>query len=451
MQARVAQSCKIVVLVWFLGVLIPLNLWWDNHTQFGASRKWTLCFPNADFSQYYIGGVAARYGLWEHLYPKFKPEEASQPGRRIWSSKDAEADPEVLAKIQGLALEYVENCGPPPQALLCLPLSYFSFATAFKIWMTGLIVATWGTLICAIRIYRRLGGTSGYLEGAIYLAGAFIPLLPRIGAGDNVMMFTVLCAGMAALSWVDRRPFQLGTCLIIPAVLKGLTASWCPLLLVRPVQWRTLGWMAGWTIFLNGLVLLLGGVAPYTFWLHNILPDVQSMEIQQYWQHTMNLKGIAYVWGWKSFPAIFLKVIYLPGLLAVYLGFWRQRNSHGVEALGGICAAIVAALALFNLCNAVSWLPYVTYFLPFAGWAVMEYSHFSPTEKGRLKILAGILFIIVPATHLLLARLVLSERASDAGRDLYLGVELIFLVLAYRRLFCASPAACGTVDDKNRT
>lgn len=230
-QRAFAKGCKIALLVWLLGVFLPLNIFWENHTQYAASRKWTLCFPTADFSQYYFAGVAARHGLWEHLYPKFKPEWIDKPGRKIWSSKEAGADPEILSKVSGLPQEFVMNCAPPPQAIICIPLAYFSFAVAFKIWMTGLVLATLGSLICTVKIYRRLGGTSGYVEGALLLSGAFIPLLPRIGAGDNAMMFLVLCTGIAALSWVGERPFLLGMSLIIPAVFKGLTASWSALVL----------------------------------------------------------------------------------------------------------------------------------------------------------------------------------------------------------------------------
>lgn len=452
LQRPFARGCKIVLIVWLFGVFIPLNLILENHAQYGASRKWTPCFPNADFSQYYIAGVAARYNLWSHLYPKFKPEWASQPGRKIWSSEYAEADPEILTKISGLPTWYVENIAPPPQAIFCIPLGYFSFVTAFKIWMTCLIFATFGTMVCAVKVYQRLGGASGYVEGAIYLSGVFIPLLPRIGAGDNAMMFLVFCIGLAALSWVDNRPFTLGISLIVPAVFKGLTASWCPLLFVKPIKWQTVGWMAAWTILLNGLVLFWGGVHPYTTWLHDILPNAQSMEVQQYWHHCMNLKGIAYLWGWESFPASYLKGFYLAGLLAIYLGFWKQRNTRGSGDLANICAAMVAALVLFNLLNTVSWLPYITFLLPFAGWAVMEYSHCSPPEKMLMKILAGTLFILVPIVHWLFSHFVLkyAQAATDACRDMYLGVELLFLVLAYRLLFCAPPAPCGNADENRQ-
>ena len=452
-QNSFAKGCKIALLVWLLGVLIPLNLWWENHAQYGATRIWTLCFPNADFSQYYLAGTAARYGLWAHLYPHFKKEWADKPGRKIWFSDYAEADPELLGKISGLAQKPVLNIAPPPQALICLPLAYFPINVAFKIWMTGLILASLGAVVCAVTIYQRLGGASGYVAGAFYLSGAFLPLLPRIGAGDNAMMFLVFCIGAAALTWHSNRSFLLGTSLILPAVFKGLTASWCPLLLIKPIKWRVLAWLAAWTILLNGLVLCRCGILPYKTWILEILPNAQNMAIQQAWPHCMNLKGIAYRWGWENFPAVIMKGLNLAGLLAVYLGFWKQRNSKGRSAMLDICAAMVVCIVIFNLCNAVSWLPYVTLLLPFAGWAAVEYGLTSPLVKRRFKILATVLLLAVPIIHLAFSQFVLkaSDAVSNAGRDLYLGVELFFLALAIRRLCGAAPIikeSAGLVDPR---
>jgi hypothetical protein len=301
-------------------------------------------------------------------------------------------------------------------------------------------------VICSVKIYRRLGGSSGFVEGAFYIAGMFLPLLPRLGAGDNVMMFLVLCTGVAALVWLDERPLVLGFSLIVPAVFKGLTASWCPLLLVKPAKWRTLVWMAAWTILLNGWVFFQGGVQPFKVWLHDILPDALSMGVQQYWHQSMNLKGIAYKWGWADFPAPAMQGIQLAGLLAVYLGYWRQRENRGAAALANLCAALVAILVLFILGNAVSWLPYITFLLPFAGWAVIEYDLCSATEKTRIKILAGGLFLLLPAVHWLFAHFILKypEAFIDAARDWYFGVEMIFLMLAGRRLFGTSPSPWET-------
>lgn len=448
-----AKACKILLIVWLFGVFVPLNLFWENHTEHGASRKWALSFPNADFSQYYLAGAAARHGLWDHLYPRFKSEWASKPGRRIWSSDHSSADPELLKKVSGLPKWYVENVAPPPQALFFMPFGLFSFFVAFKIWMTGLVLATFGTIICAVKIYRKLGGASGYVEGALYLSGVFLPLLPRIGAGDNAMMLLVLCIGIAALSWERERPFSLAYSLIIPAVFKGLTASWCPLLLIRPIKWRTLAWMIVWTLLLNGLVLYLGGVSPYNVWIKDVLPNAQSMEIQQFWRQTMNVKGIAYKWGWESFPAQFLNGFHLAGLLALYFGFWKKRNIRGPEAMANLCASMVGALVLFNVFNAISWLPYITFLLPFSGWAVLEYNQSSQSEKKRITILAGILFLLIPLVHLLFSRFILrhSDAATDAGRDLYVAVEILFLVLAYRRLFCISLPPCQNREGKPDT
>ena len=175
---------------------------------------------------------------------------------------------------------------------------------------------------------------------------------------------------------------------------------------------------------------------PYKVWLQDILPNAQNMEIQKAWRHCMNLKGIAYRWGWESFPIGLMKIVYWTGLLAVYWGFWKRRDSRGSAALADICATLVAALVLFNLCNAVSWLHYIALLIPFVGWAVVEFDHAGLAAKRHTKILSGILFVIIPTLHFGFARFIYNSGSAgiDAGRDLYLGVELLFLYLAYNRL-----------------
>ena len=259
------------------------------------------------------------------------------------------------------------------------------------------------------------------------------------------MMFLVLCVSVAALVWDRNRPLTLATCLIIPGLFKGLTASWCPLVLIKPAKWLTILWMAGWTLLLNGLILLLAGVGPYETWFRDILPNAQSMEIQRYWSHTMNLKGMAYNWGWASFPASLLNLFQAVGLLVVYVGYWKNRNAQGVAALANICAAIAAVLALFNMFNAVSWLPYITFLFPFAGWAFIEYRESAPPVKRSLAIAGSLLLLIVPALHLVVGRFILKTPQDPlvAGRDFCFGLEILFLILAYRRFYFAPPFRAG--------
>jgi hypothetical protein len=212
-------------------------------------------------------------------------------------------------------------------------------------------------------------------------------------------------------------------------------------LLIKPVKWMTLAWMTAWTILLNGLVLILGGYGPYHTWIHGVLPNAMDMDAQGYWHHNMNLKGIAYNWGWTSFPASAMYLFMLAGLAAAYYGFWARRAMTGVTAFANLCAALVAVLALFNLTNSVSWMMYVTMLLPFAGWAITEFDRSSWPAKKLLLGCVGILLVFIPLLHVVLAHLTrkIPEDSSDVVRDFYLGVEIYFLILAYRRLFWADP------------
>jgi len=434
-ERKFARWCKILVVVWLVGFFIPINLIWNNHGRYGMQKTWSIFLPTTDFSQYYMAGVAARFGLWDHLFPKFKPV-AHATRWRIYESDSAEADPELLEKIPDLPWWHILNIAPPPEALICLPLAFFSFQVAYKIWITGLVFATLGSFFCMVEITRRMGGVSGYVEGLLFLPGAILPLLTRLGGTDNVLMFLVLCVGIAALSWTDEHPFFLGLSLILPGLFKGLTASWCPLLFIKPIKWRTIAFLAVAAIGLNGLTLYLGGPRPYQKWLHDILPAAQDMTLQQNWDHCVNLKGTAYTWGWSEFPAVVMNGLNLLGLLALYGGFWKKSWMQPA-AIADVCAAMVGALSLFYLFNSVSWMTYITLLLPFVGWALIEYDRTPPSGKMALKILVGILFVLVPAVHQALEPAFVREHhaATDFARDIYFAIETLFLVLAYRRLF----------------
>ena len=147
--------------------------------------------------------------------------------------------------------------------------------------MTGLMFALLGVMFAMAEINRRLGGISGYVEGRDLSArrtdSDFSPAR-RGGQRDDVSHF--LRVAIAALIWRQDRPFALATCLVMPALFKGLTAAWCPFLFVPPVKWRTIAWMAVWTVALNGTVLFCAGLRPYQTWLHDILPNALDMGVE---------------------------------------------------------------------------------------------------------------------------------------------------------------------------
>jgi len=439
-QSSFAKGSLLLLILWLFGILLPINLVSQEHSKWMGTQKLTVVFPNADFSQYYLAGVAARFGLWEQLYPKYRPEFVGQPGRQIWYSQTAEADPKLLAKVPDLPPYHVLNISPPPLAIVCLPLAWFSFTAAFKVWMSCLFLAMFGATVCAAKIYRRLGGSSGVVEGAFYLIGMVLPLLPHlIGGGDNVHMMLVFCTGVAVLVWASGQAAVLATSLIVPGIFKGVTAAWCPLLLFKPVKWQTLAWMAAWAILLNGAVVYLGGIQPYNTWRQDILPDAQSMDVQGNWDHTMNLKGMASHWGWDNFPASAMKGLHLAGLAVLYFGYWKQRDAKPTDAFANLCATVVGLQLLFMWCNPISWQFYVSYLLPFAGWGVLEYQQCPTPAREKIHILAGILILLIPPLHFGLLQFVwhVPKGAFLTVRDLFFGLEILFFVFACRRLFFA--------------
>ena len=45
-----ARYCKILLVVWTLGIYLPYNLISNEHTKYGETKPWSFCFPTADYN-----------------------------------------------------------------------------------------------------------------------------------------------------------------------------------------------------------------------------------------------------------------------------------------------------------------------------------------------------------------------------------------------------------------
>src|SRR5205085_11154864 len=106
----------------------------------GSSRQ--------DFSQYYMGGVMARLGAWDSIYPIPKPNTTLNVGYIEGSTMKPRYELEATKRGVGDEPRYIQ---PPPVALLYVPLSFFTYSQADFIWMTVLIGCTWAICLQAAR------------------------------------------------------------------------------------------------------------------------------------------------------------------------------------------------------------------------------------------------------------------------------------------------------------
>jgi hypothetical protein len=259
-------------------------------------------------------------------------------------------------------------------------------------------------------------------------------------------MLLATLGGLAALSWSPEKPLRLGTGILVPAVFKGLTISWCPLLLMKPVKWRTLGLLAATTLALNGIVLGLAGPAVYADFFTRMLPET----LRQPLFLNISLAAMIGKLGLGVPPSVLTGSLYLTGVLAVYIGFSRKARTAGPAALANCCAALVALVVLFNLFNKLVWGHYISLFIPFWGWALWEYAQGSRRGQKRLMLWALACGVLFPTTNTFVGWFLLQRLnvVTALYQGTIVGVELLFLTLAYRRLFWleSGPRPTSTAD-----
>ena len=122
-----------------------------------------------DFPQYYMGGVIARLGAWDQLYPVPKAGLMRNPGFIEDSTPKPLYAREMQARIP--AGEGVRYMQPPPVALLLIPLSFLTYEQAYLAWMILLLLSVAG------RFFRTLFWVSAGLPSALWswVATAALP------------------------------------------------------------------------------------------------------------------------------------------------------------------------------------------------------------------------------------------------------------------------------------
>src|SRR5579863_2676628 len=85
-----------------------------------------------DFPQYYMGGLIARVGAWDSLYPIPIPNSPINAGFAEGSIMRPQY--RDLAFSHGLDEGAVRFIQPPPVALLLIPLSWLPVHTSFYLW-----------------------------------------------------------------------------------------------------------------------------------------------------------------------------------------------------------------------------------------------------------------------------------------------------------------------------
>lgn len=470
---RFARYALATSAVWLLCIYPLLNYFaWDHLSSRARSS-------GSDFSQYYSGALAVRFGMKECLYPQpnmslysappvFRPlvstplfnptTDSSRMGNWAFYPQIADPNaslvaPKLTAKCHELQDDY-HYIYPPPLALLLVPLSLLDYDTACRaVWFPLMCASLFGISYYSSKICSLLFSKPTYIEGVSALLPA-VPTWLMSGLGTtlyvgNVSPLIGFLIAIVAYSLATNRQ-TLIACGIIPLILfKGIGLTWCPLLIMGGMKKKAICLMVLLTLALNALAVYMGGPGLYQTFFRDILPKASIPLGIGIPGMLMRILGV---------DAGVIPTIIKLGLLSTIYYYHHRACEKRFDRKLVTLTTIIATMAVFNLLNPVVWPHYFTCYLilPFAPWIIREIM----ISKGRTKVLLTVIMLttvlgwldslfLVKESLLVgtLSRLNLYFPMVDLGRktlsmiSFYVipnAVTVLILILALRRLMICS-------------
>jgi hypothetical protein len=360
--ARFNRLCSIIGLM-FLLLTIGAKVAWYEHRHIPQMQ---------DFPQYYMGGVVAREGAWDSMYPIPNPGSHTNPG--FVGNSELRPGYRALALSHGVTEESVRYMQPPPLALLLVPLALLPVKLSHFLWVLLLVLAAWG-------IGRQ--------------AGIILEMSLGCATRGSGLMILLVCCSLQAIRWVS-----VGNMSVLIGWLIGLsvielvkrdgprgaiamslgTLSKYALLVLGPLQiamrrWRTIAWEIGITVAIVGIAFAVMGSAPFQTFAHEIAPTLGRTstvpENSGIYIFLMRLRGVEddallpSLWR-NGFRA--LEAVSLAAILALVL----LRTRKFWEAPHRVFAAAAALLSWLLLFSPIFWEHYQAYLAPLWGWLAFE-------------------------------------------------------------------------------
>lgn len=345
----------------------------------GPLLSQALRFNYFDFGQFYMGGLIAREGAWDALYPVPRPGHAHNPGGI--DASDMRPRYEELSRQYGVG-DTVRFMQLPPNALLYAPLSLVSYPHAHVAWLVLMGLGAGGTAVLAGRIFRRLSGKPGWMEGVVVLAVGLSPTLfegVRVGQISPVLGLLI---GLLVLDLIGARDARASVWMFFGALSKYITGALFPLAIAMR-RWRLVVWLGVWTVVGAAVSLLVIGTGPFIVFFREISPLLGR---SHGWAGNQSISALVIrATGREPLPAgmavavTILQCIVLAWLLVVILRrkveFWRNP-AH-------VLAAAAALLCWMLIFSPIFWDHYHAYLMPLWGWLAWE-----ATQSRRRAIVA---------------------------------------------------------------
>jgi Glycosyltransferase family 87 len=349
---RFNRLCSIVVLLWLVGCVSGALI----HTP-----------SSQDFSQFRMGGIIARFGAWDSLYPIPNPGSTRNPG--------APEDSTQRPRYQELAERYAEPNWvrfmlPPPNAMLLYPFAFGSFSASHRIWLLLGALAGWGVAVQAGTIYTMLAGAQTRRSGWIILLVGMSILMYRSIRVGNVSTEMGWLLGAGVLELIRRDGPRAAGAIVFAGVIKYVGVILAPLVLFMGRR-RTLVWscVIGLAIVLVSLPIM--GTDPYKVYFTEIyptlkrsLPDPGNLSLEGF---LLRITHRAVLTPGVAMVLTALRII----ALLVVLGLLGYRARKGWTT-AAIIAGAVSLIGWMLIFSPMFWEHYHIYLAPFWGWLLWE-------------------------------------------------------------------------------
>jgi Glycosyltransferase family 87 len=255
------------------------------------------------------------------------------------------------------------NLNPPFQSLLLLPLGFFSFATAFRVWtLLSLLFGACGALIVARQIdaaeFRRSGGLA--LMVMLFL---YFPSWLDIALGQ----FGHLLFLLAAVAWTAARSGRdavAGLALGLSLAIKPFTGLFLILFLLLR-RWRLLSWYLATFVACGAFGLTAAGFDAHIRYLR-LLSDVD------WYAATWNASILGFasrIFGGAGNEALIdvpmaaTSIHMVAAVLGLSVLVWLARRHRIAPDGARFDLAFAAVLPLMLLLSPLGWLYYFPYLL----------------------------------------------------------------------------------------
>lgn len=325
-----------------------------------------------DFSQFYMGGLIARYRVWDALYPIPHKESVNSPGE--WEEADSRPAYAQLAKENKVPEHQSRFIQPPPFAVMMQPLAYLPYARAKQVWNVLMCLCAWGVALMAGRTLRAAWGRPTRAAGVVTLLVAVSPLTFETLRLMNVTPLISLLCGWAVVSLLSPRSEGGAIAVVIGAVSKYATAILIPLYLAMRRGTAVIVMILAAAAIVGGTYYYTGRVPFDTFW-HEMLPTFNRVHTDE-WNRSFfailraatthdpkaPLTGGA-LWAGRAVQGLSLLAI-LWVLFTRPVEQWRRPAS--------VFAGAAALLGWFLIFSPILWDHYLFYLAPLWGWLVWE-------------------------------------------------------------------------------